>query len=95
MMRVRFAIGLALAVLGCAALAQGTEYPSKPVRMLVGFAPGGATDIIARQVAQGLPLGEFQRFEVYGSKSRAVVQVDTDHAFLVCTNLVPANGGTI
>ncbi len=54
MMRVRFAIGLALAVLGCAALAQGTEYPSKPVRMLVGFAPGGATDIIARQVAQGL-----------------------------------------
>jgi len=47
----------------------------------------------ARQVAQGLPVGEFQRFEVYGSKSRAVVQVDTDHAFLVCTNMVPANGG--
>ena len=47
----------------------------------------------ARQVAQGLPVGEFQRFEVYGSKSRAVVQVDTDHAFLVCTNLVSANGG--
>jgi tripartite-type tricarboxylate transporter receptor subunit TctC len=54
MMRVRFAIGLALAVLGCAALAQGPEYPSRPVRLLVGFAPGGATDIIARQIAQGL-----------------------------------------
>ena len=46
----------------------------------------------ARQVAQGLPFGEFQRFEVYGSKSRALAQVDTDHAFLVRTNLVPLNG---
>jgi CheY-like chemotaxis protein len=46
----------------------------------------------ARQVAQGLPFGEFQRFEVYGSKSRALAQVDTDHAFLVRTNLVSLNG---
>jgi tripartite-type tricarboxylate transporter receptor subunit TctC len=53
MKRIRFAVGLALAVIGCAALAQA-DYPQRPVRMLVGFAPGGATDIIARQVAQGL-----------------------------------------
>jgi CheY-like chemotaxis protein len=46
----------------------------------------------ARQVAQGLPLGEFQRFEVYGSKSRAIAQIDTDHAFLVRTNLTPVMG---
>jgi len=41
----------------------------------------------ARQVAQGLPLGAFERFEVHGSKSRAIAQLDSDHASLVRTNL--------
>ena len=36
-------------------------YPEKPVRMIVGFAPGGGTDVTARVIVQPLSDGLGQR----------------------------------
>ena len=44
------ALGL---VTSAASIAQGT-YPDRPIRVLVGFAPGGPTDVMARRLAARL-----------------------------------------
>ena len=39
---------------GTASAQSASDYPAKPVRVLLGFAPGGATDILVRLMAQKL-----------------------------------------
>lgn len=45
---------LACASIAFAALAQAQGYPAQTVRVVVGFPPGGTTDVIGRLVAQSL-----------------------------------------
>ena len=47
---------LAAAVIACCAVALAVplaaqEYPAKPVRIIIGFPPGGATDLVSRMMA--------------------------------------------
>jgi tripartite-type tricarboxylate transporter receptor subunit TctC len=57
---------LATAGFACAgpAAAQTTDYPTKPVRVLIGFPPGQATDTLGRAVAQKLQEAWGQQFYV-------------------------------
>jgi tripartite-type tricarboxylate transporter receptor subunit TctC len=43
-----------LGVLLAAPAVWGADFPTRPVRFLVGFAPGGGTDVLARIIAQQL-----------------------------------------
>ena len=57
----------ARALAACAALGTGVAataadgYPARPLRMIVGFAPGGGTDVTARVVVEPLSEGLGQR----------------------------------
>ncbi len=62
MQRLLVVASALLALLPGATVAQG--YPSKSVRVLVGYAPGGGTDIMARAVALKLSESLGQQFVV-------------------------------
>ena len=47
-------IALMVSILLLASQAKADDFPSKPIRLIVGFTPGGGTDIVARIVAQRL-----------------------------------------
>src|SRR5437660_5083029 len=49
---IRLTLTIGMAMLTSVALAQ--SYPARPLRLLVSFPPGGASDIVARLLGQSL-----------------------------------------
>jgi tripartite-type tricarboxylate transporter receptor subunit TctC len=45
---------IGVALLGGASVTLAQDYPSKPVRLIIGFPPGGGADIVARQLTPRL-----------------------------------------
>ena len=69
LVRLAAAFTLAAATLATPALAQ--DWPNKPVRYIVPFAPGGTTDILGRMVSAGLSTALGQSFVVDNKPGQA------------------------
>jgi len=50
--RKQFFLALALGTLASLGWAQPAPYPNKPIRIVIGFAPGGAADYVARAMSE-------------------------------------------
>jgi tripartite-type tricarboxylate transporter receptor subunit TctC len=85
---------VAAGALGLCAAVSAQSYPTKPVRIVVNFAPGGGTDIVARAMAVELTKTLGQQFIVENRAggngnigADAVAKAPADgHTVLVATN---------
>ena len=98
---LRLAAGAA-ALPALSGIARAQTYPTKPVRIVVGFAPGGGTDIVARLIGQSLSERLGQQFLIEnrpgaGSNigAEAVVNAPADGYTLLLATMANAANATL
>ena len=98
--RVNRTVVVLAAVLWCAPLQiLAQNYPAKPVKVVVGYAAGGAVDIVARTVGQALAASLGQPFVVENKPGagsniavKAVIDAPADgYTLLMAANALAAN----
>lgn len=92
---------LITALLAClfASVANAQTYPNKPVKIVVGYAAGGAVDLVARSVAQGLQTSMGQPFIVENKPGagtniavKSVIDAPADgYTLMLAANALAAN----
>jgi tripartite-type tricarboxylate transporter receptor subunit TctC len=75
---LRLRLQILVVTLTMAASAAFASYPDKPVRLVVPFAPGGGTDLIARTLAAGMGK-ELGQQVIIENKPGAGTIIGTDH----------------
>ena len=83
-------------------IARAQAYPTRPVRLIVGFAPGGVFDIVARLMGQGLSERLNQQFVIENRPgaggniaTEAVVHAPPDGYTLLLVGLSSAINATL
>ena len=90
---------VAAAGLASGAQAQNVSYPSKPVKVVVGYAAGGAVDVVARTIGQSLQTSLGQAFIVENKPGagtniavKSVITAEPDgYTMLMAANALAAN----
>ena len=99
---VKFAAALAAACLATAcAVCHAQAWPNKPIRMLVGFPPGGPTDVVARLVSDKVAGQVGERFVIdnrAGAAGNIAVEIlakanPDGHTLLYSSNAIALSPG--
>ncbi len=98
---LRLAAGVA-ALPALSGVARAQAYPARPVHMLVGFAPGGGTDVMARAVQPGLSEKIGQTIVIENRPgagtniaTEAVIRATPDGYTLLAASLANAGNATL
>ncbi len=98
-MQIRKQFALVLSALSLCATAFAQNYPAKPVKVVVGYAAGGAVDVVARTIGQSLQTSLGQPFVVENKPGagtniavKSVIAAEPDgHTLMMAANALATN----